>query len=65
MPTVYWFTHPNDWAVDAPHLIALVRVGAIFHKGKLLERPTYIPARTHHRGAVRRIGGRLTHLARY
>jgi len=26
-------------AVDAPHLVALVRAGAIFHKGKLLERP--------------------------
>ena len=26
-------------AVNAPHLVALVRNGAIFHKGKLLERP--------------------------
>jgi putative transposase len=26
-------------AVNAPHLVALVRAGAIFHKGKLLERP--------------------------
>jgi putative transposase len=26
-------------AVNAPELIALVRNGAIFHKGKLLERP--------------------------
>jgi transposase-like protein len=30
-------------AVNAPHLVALVRAGAIFHKGKLLERPTDIP----------------------
>jgi putative transposase len=29
-------------AVNAPHLVALVRAGAIFHKGKLLERPTDI-----------------------
>ena len=27
-------------AVNAPHLVALVRAGAVFHKGKLLERPT-------------------------
>jgi putative transposase len=26
-------------AVNAPHLVALVRAGSIFHKGKLLERP--------------------------
>ena len=26
-------------AVNAPHLVALVRTGAVFHKGKLLERP--------------------------
>ena len=26
-------------AVNAPHLVALVRAGAMFHKGKLLERP--------------------------
>jgi putative transposase len=26
-------------AVNAPHLVALVRAGAIFHKGNLLERP--------------------------
>jgi putative transposase len=25
--------------VNAPHLVALVRAGAVFHKGKLLERP--------------------------
>jgi transposase-like protein len=29
-------------AVNAPHLVALVRAGAVFHKGKLLERPTSI-----------------------
>jgi putative transposase len=29
-------------AVNAPHLVALVRSGAIFHKGKLLERPVDI-----------------------
>ncbi|WP_024805286.1 IS256 family transposase [Nocardia sp. BMG51109] len=29
-------------AVNAPHLVALVRAGATFHKGKLLERPTDI-----------------------
>ena len=29
-------------AVNAPHLVALVRAGAIFHKGKLLERPVDI-----------------------
>jgi putative transposase len=34
-------------AVNAPHLVALVRAGAIFHKGKLLERPIDItPAET-------------------
>jgi putative transposase len=26
-------------AVNAPHLVALVRAGATFHKGKLIERP--------------------------
>ncbi|TXI56591.1 MAG: IS256 family transposase, partial [Mycolicibacterium mageritense] len=26
-------------AVNAPQLVALVRAGAVFHKGKLLERP--------------------------
>jgi putative transposase len=26
-------------AVNAPHLVVLVRAGAVFHKGKLLERP--------------------------
>ena len=26
-------------AVNAPHLVALVRAAATFHKGKLLERP--------------------------
>jgi transposase-like protein len=29
-------------AVNAPHLVALVRAGAVFHMGKLLERPTDI-----------------------
>ncbi|MBU8821132.1 IS256 family transposase [Mycolicibacterium goodii] len=29
-------------AVNAPHLVALVRAGAVFHKGKLLERPVGI-----------------------
>ena len=29
-------------AVNAPHLVALVRNGAVFHKGKLRERPTEI-----------------------
>ena len=33
-------------AVNAPHLVALVRAGAVFHKGKLLERPTDITAPT-------------------
>ena len=31
-------------AVNAPHLVALVRAGAVFNKGKLLERPTDITA---------------------
>jgi hypothetical protein len=29
-------------SVNAPHLVVLVRAGAIFRKGKLLERPTDI-----------------------
>ena len=29
-------------AVNAPHLVALVRAGGVFHKGKLLERPVDI-----------------------
>jgi putative transposase len=29
-------------AVNAPHLVALVRAGTVFHKGKLLERPVDI-----------------------
>ena len=29
-------------SVNAPHLVALVRAGAVFHKGKLLERPVDI-----------------------
>jgi len=27
-------------AVNAPHLVALVRAGAKFHQGQLVERPT-------------------------
>lgn len=34
-------------AANAPHLVALVRAGAVFHKGKLLERP-----RRHHPAAT-------------
>lgn len=34
-------------AVNAPHLVSLVRAGTVFHKGKLLERPIDItPAET-------------------
>jgi putative transposase len=33
-------------AVNAPHLVALVRAGVVFHKGKLLERPTDITSST-------------------
>jgi putative transposase len=33
-------------AVNAPHLVALVRAGAVFHKGKLLERPVDITPET-------------------
>ncbi|MCH9667826.1 MAG: IS256 family transposase [Actinomycetia bacterium] len=33
-------------SVNAPHLVALVRAGATFHKGKLLERPTDITSPT-------------------
>ena len=33
-------------AVNAPHLVALVRAGAVFHKGKLLERPIDITPET-------------------
>ena len=33
-------------AVNAPHLVALVRAGAVFHKGKLFERPVDIMKRT-------------------
>ena len=29
-------------ALNPPHLVALVRAGATFHKGKLLERPVDI-----------------------
>lgn len=34
-------------AVNAPHLVALVRAGAVFHKGKLLERPVDITPPEH------------------
>jgi hypothetical protein len=44
-------------AVNAPHLVALVRAGAGFHKGKLLERPTDITPRRARR--INRNGGRL------
>ena len=37
-------------AVNAPHLVALVRNGALFHKGELLERPI---------GITPKDGGRL------
>ncbi|MEU0156281.1 IS256 family transposase, partial [Micromonospora fulviviridis] len=30
-------------AVNAPHLVALVRAGARFERGKLVERPTAEP----------------------
>ena len=33
-------------AVNASHLVALVRNGAVFHKGKLLERPIDITPET-------------------
>jgi len=33
--------------VNAPELVALVRAGAVFHKGKLLERPTEITPSAH------------------
>jgi hypothetical protein len=47
-------------AVNAPHLAALVRVGATFHKSKLLERPVDIHTRsTKRRAGNRGIGGRL------
>ena len=47
-------------AVNAPQLVALVRAGAIFHKGKLLERPTDItPDPIRRTRPNRRIGGRL------
>jgi putative transposase len=32
-------------AVNGPHLVALVRAGAIFEKGKLIPRPTHSPGR--------------------
>lgn len=33
-------------SVNAPHLVALVRAGATFHNGKLLERPVDLTSRT-------------------
>ena len=45
-------------AVNAPHLVALVRAGAIFHKGKLLERPSTSPPPNQR---INRNGGRLKH----
>jgi len=36
-------TAQSHWrAINAPHLVALVRAGAVFHKGKLLERAVAI-----------------------
>jgi len=41
-------------AVNAPHLVALVRAGAVFHQGKPLERPIDItqPAPTDDAGGA-------------
>ncbi|MEU6585924.1 IS256 family transposase [Nocardia sp. NPDC046763] len=39
-------------AVNAPHLVALVRNGALFHKGKLLERPIDITPTNEERSAA-------------
>ena len=36
-------------AVNGPHLVALVRAGATFHKGQLVERPTDITEKVHKR----------------
>ena len=36
-------------AVNGPHLVALVRAGATFHKGQLVERPTDITGKTRKR----------------
>jgi transposase-like protein len=36
-------------AVNGPHLVALVRAGATFHKGQLVERPTDITKKTRKR----------------
>lgn len=49
-------------AVNAPHLVALVRAGAVFHKGKLLEQPIDIRYRGG-RACKHWIGGclKLTH----
>ena len=47
-------------AVNAPHLVALVRAGVIFHKGKLLERPTDITPAANPPESTG-TGGRLKH----
>jgi putative transposase len=36
-------------AVNGPHLVALVRAGATFHNGQLVERPTEITNKTRSR----------------
>ncbi len=37
----------DGWrAVNGPHLVALVRAGATFHKGQLVERPTDLTKKT-------------------
>ena len=43
-------------SVNAPHLVALVRAGAVFHKGKLLERPTEITPPTQPSGQDQHAG---------
>jgi hypothetical protein len=43
MPYKFFDTAEARWrSVNAPHPTTVVRAGAIFHKGKLLERPTDI-----------------------
>jgi hypothetical protein len=48
--------HTRRRKVNAPELVALVRAGAVFHKGKLLERRTHNAHRT---AGINRNGGRL------
>jgi hypothetical protein len=43
-PTSSLMPHKHGGGRYAPHLVALVRAGEVFHKGKLLERPTDIAA---------------------